>query len=424
MSISHSSFKAKALPWIFWSLGASFYCYGFFHRVAPSVMVDRLMADFSVSAAVLGNLSAFYFYAYAGLQLPVGMLTDKFGARRILAIAALLCGVGSFFFATAETIELAYLGRFLIGAGAGFSWVGTLKVIAEWFPPRRFAMVSGMTLMLGMGGAVGGQAPLAKLVDAFGWRETLSAAAVFGLVLAAAIFFIIRDKKKEGGATAVKQQPILTGLKIAMGRSQTWYIAFFGFFITAPMLAFAGLWGVPYMSLVYDLGRAEAGMVVSTMLIGGAVGAPLAGWASDKVGRRKLPMLVGSGTILVAFSLLFYVPDIPIIGAYILLFIAGVSFGAVVISFATAREHNTPSSSGSVLGLVNMFVMASGAIFQPLIGWLLDMGWDGKTLNGSPVYSLETYNFAFTSMIVCGVGGLVAALMVKETQCKQVVLDD
>ncbi|MCW9045636.1 MAG: MFS transporter, partial [Alphaproteobacteria bacterium] len=147
-----SPFQAKALPWLFWVLAASFYCYGFFHRVAPSVMVKELMADFAVSAAILGNLSAFYFYAYAGLQLPVGMLTDKFGARRVLAIAAVLCGVGSYLFATAETLPVAYLGRLLIGAGAGFSWVGALKVIAEWFPPHRFAMVSGMTLMLGMVG--------------------------------------------------------------------------------------------------------------------------------------------------------------------------------------------------------------------------------------------------------------------------------
>lgn len=142
---------AGYIPWLFWGLAALFYCYGFFQRVAPSVMVGDLMRDFSVSAAVLGNLSAFYFYAYASVQLPVGVLVDRFGARRVLALAALACGAGSALFGMAANIEIAYLGRLLVGLGAAFTWVGALKLVSVWFPANRFAMVSGMTLMLGMG---------------------------------------------------------------------------------------------------------------------------------------------------------------------------------------------------------------------------------------------------------------------------------
>jgi MFS family permease len=415
---------AKLMPWLFWALAASFYCYGFFQRVAPSVMVDRLMADFAVSAAVLGNLSAFYFYSYAGLQLPVGILTDRFGARRVLAVAAVLCGVGSYLFATAETLTMAYLGRLLIGAGAGFSWVGTLKVIAEWFPPQRFAMITGMTLMLGMGGAVGGQAPLAKLVEAFGWRETLSAAAVFGIALALAIWLIIRDKPITPPATtATKQKSLMSGLVSAVKRPQTWIIGSFGFFMTAPMLSFAGLWGVPYMSKAYDLSRAESGLAVSTLLIGWAFGAPSAGWVSDHLKRRKLPMLVGGVITLSTICGLIYLPNLPLNAAYGLLFLNGLSSGTMVICFALAREHNELSASGSVLGMINMMVMVSGALFQPLIGWLLDLNWDGITANGSPVYSLEAYRTAFMVLAFCGVGSICAALLVRETHCIQQIED-
>jgi MFS family permease len=149
------------LPWFMWSLGALFFCYAFFQRVAPSVLVSDLMRDFGVGAAVLGNLSAFYFYAYAGMQLPLGVLVDNWGPRRILAGGALVCGLGTLMFATADTLGPAYLGRLLIGAGAGFAFVATMKLAGTWFPPRRFALMSGLTGMMGMAGAVAGQAPMA-----------------------------------------------------------------------------------------------------------------------------------------------------------------------------------------------------------------------------------------------------------------------
>jgi len=411
------------MPWLFWGLAASFYCYGFFQRVAPSVMVDRLMADFAVSAAVLGNLSAFYFYSYAAIQLPVGILTDRFGARRVLAVATALCGVGSYMFATADNLTVAYIGRLLIGAGAGFSWVGALKVIGEWFPPHRFALVTGLTMMLGMSGAVGGQAPLAKLIEAFGWRETMSGAAVFGIGLAIAIWLILRDKPITPPTNPTQQRSLLSGLLSAIKRPQTWIIGIFGFCMTAPMLAFAGLWGVPYVSLVYDLTRAESGMLVSTLLIGWACGGPTVGWISDHFKRRKLPMLFGGVVTLSSFSALIYVPELPLNGAYALLFINGVSSATMILSFAMARELNRPSASGSVLGMINMMIMISGALFQPLIGWLLDQNWDGVMANGSPVYTADAYRTAFFVLVLCGVGTIITALLMRETHCKQLVED-
>ena len=186
---------SKTYPWLVWSLAALFYCYGSFQRVAPSVMVDNLMIDFGVNAAVLGNLSAFYFYAYASLQLPIGIMVDYWGPRRTLVGAALLCGIGSFLFANSDTITGAYFGRFLIGAGAGFTWVGTLTLASQWLPKSRFALVSGMTLMLGMIGAVLGQAPLASAVATFGWRNTLGGAALVAFIISVLIWNILVDKK-------------------------------------------------------------------------------------------------------------------------------------------------------------------------------------------------------------------------------------
>ena len=181
-------------PWVIWFVGALTFTYAFMQRVSPSVMIDPLMADLMVSGAVLGNISAFYFYIYAGAQIPIGMMIDRFGPRRLIAPALLVAALGSFIFAQAEVIETAYLGRFLVGFGVAFGYVGTLKLATNWFPARRFALLSGMTMSLGMLGAIYGQAPLAALVEDSGWRQTLILLALLAVGLSAAVWLIVRDR--------------------------------------------------------------------------------------------------------------------------------------------------------------------------------------------------------------------------------------
>lgn len=422
MTVPARNDRTGLYPWLVWGLAASFYSYGFFQRVAPSVMVGELLADFNVSAAALGNLSAFYFYAYASLQLPIGVMIDHWGARRMLVGAALLCGAGSLLFAKADSLSMAYLGRLMIGAGAGFTWVGTLKLTAQWLPPKRFALVSGMTLMLGMVGAVAGQAPLAAAVSILGWRDTLGAAALAAFVLAALIWLVVRDRAEDhtshdmGAETA----GLLHGLKATLKNRQSWYAAIYGGAMTAPILAFAGLWGVPYLMQAYGLERTEAAASTSLMLIGWGLGAPLAGWVSDHIELRRLPMLVCSVIVLILFSILVYAPDLPLGAARTLLFLHGFFNGGMVICFAVSREHNKPRHGGVTLGFVNTMVMASGAFFQPFIGWLLDVNWDGGIEAGGRVYSVQAFEAALLSLVASGVIAIVMALLMRETHCRNV----
>lgn len=418
--------KTKFYPWLVWGLAAVFYCYGFFQRVAPSVMIDELMRDFSVSAAVLGNLSAFYFYAYASLQLPIGVMVDQWGARRMLIGAGLLCALGSLLFASADNLTMAYIGRLLIGAGAGFTWVGALKLATQWLPPKRFAQVSGMTLMLGMVGAVAGQAPLAAAVSTFGWRGTLNVAAIVALFLAVLIWLIVRDSDKAVKTTAnpadvsTQTSGLLHGLKLCLQTRQSWYAAIYGGTMTAPILAFAGLWGVPYLMQTYSLDRPAAAASTSLILIGWGIGAPLTGWISDHIGSRRLPVLFSAITALILFITVLYMPDLPLAAARTLLFLYGLFNGGMVITFAMIREQNQPRSAGASLGFANMMVMAGGAIFQPLIGWLLDVNWDGTMRDGSRVYSTENYETALLSLIACGVVAVLMAFLMRETHCRNV----
>ena len=412
---------ATRMAWFAWFLGALFYCYGYFQRVAPSVMVTDLMSEFQVSGAILGNLTAFYFYAYASLQIPFGVLIDRYGPRRMLAAAALLCASGSLLFAIAPSVGLAYAGRFLVGAGAGVAWLGTLQICGQMLPARRFAQITGFTLLIGMAGGIGGQAPLAQMIDIAGWRPTMASAAIGAVILAVLIwFFVPRTTRSYGEAPPGEKTGIIRGLKAVLANMQSWTCAIFGGTLGVSVHGVGGLWCVPYMMETYGLTRPAAALTATLMLVGWAIGAPSAGWISDRIGRRKLPMLVGGFGGLATLSCALYVPGLPLIAVQALLLIHGIFSGAMVLCFATGRENNGKHVAATSVSFVNMAVMGTSALFQPLIGALLDLGWDGRMVDGARIYSAENFKTALLVLIAAGVAACIAAALTRETYCQQV----
>ena len=403
--------------WLIWSLGALSFSYAFFQRVAPSVMVADLMRDFSVGAAVLGNLSAIYLYAYAGLQIPIGLALDRWGPRRMLSGAAILAACGSFLFAAAEGLNLAYAGRLLVGIGCAVGFVGALKLATNWFPPTRFAFISGMTMLVAMMGAVAGQAPLAALVEEVGWRVSMFGAAGGAALLAIVTWLIVRDRPDgEHGAAAEPSITMAAGLRQVILGWHNWMIALYAGTMAAPFLAYGGLWGVTHQMQLHGLDRFEAAATNSLTLIGWAVGAPAGGWISDRLGRRRIPMACAAGLSLLGWLILLYVPNLSLVASQFLLFAIGAASGAMVICIAAARERASAAVSGATTGFINTAMVGSGAITQPAIGYLLDLNWDGTLEAGVRIYSLGAFDAALVTLPICAAVGLTAALLVPKRQ--------
>ena len=404
----------RLLPLLGWFTAALFFFYAWVMRVAPSVMVEELMRDFAVGAAVLGNLSAAYFYGYAGMQIPVGLLLDRFGPRRLIAIAALSCAGGCALFALGTTLTAVIAGRFLIGASAAFSLVGAMAVAGQWFPANRFAILSGGAMAMGMAGGVFGQAPLRVAVEATDWRTANLLLALGGVGLAVAAIATIRDRWRGSGG----MKDVLSGLGIVARSRQCWLIALAGLGTAAPLLGFAGLWGVPFLVTAHGLPRTMAASVTSALFIGWGVGAPLFGWLSDRIGRRKTPLLTGLTLQCVAMAPLIYMPSLPVAALAGLCFVVGFLGSAQIVCFALARENHPPQLSGTAIGFVNMMVTGAGALFQPLVGFLLDLAWTGEIALGARVYDAGAYRLALTSLLVSSLAGLLCLAFVRETYCR------
>ena len=400
------------------ALGTLFFGCAFVQRVSPSIMTDELMREFSVGGAALGSLSAFYFYAYASIQLPVGMLTDRFGPRKLMSFTAALCALASILFALSDSLLMASIGRALIGGTVAFAFVGTLAIGGYWFKPAQYAMLAGLLQTVGMSGGIFGQAPLRQLVEAIGWRDTMHVLAAVALALSLLLIFLVpkrsgEQKRHEGGGG------ILQGLGAVARNPQTWVCSIIGFGMASSMLALGALWGVPWLASVHGFGKTEAAAITSALFVGWAIFSPLWGWLSDRIGRRNIIQRIGALIVLAALSLLIYAT--PASGAWLmaLMFTAGVGGSAMTVCFGSVRELNDINYSSTSLGLMNMCIVGSGAVMQPLIGWLLDLGWDGSLVDGARVYSEAAYRNAFLSLLLMNGAALIAGLFLRETRCRQ-----
>lgn len=397
-----------------WATGALFFFYAWVLRVAPSVMIDEMMRDLAIGGAVIGNLSALYFFGYAGMQVPVGMLIDRFGPRRLMTAAALGCVAGCAIFALSSGISGVAIGRFVIGAAAAFSLVGAMAVAGLWFPAQRFALLSGLAMMMGMLGGIVGQAPFRLVVEALDWRGSILALAAGGVVVATAAWATVRDRPREVKSSA----PMLAGLGRVVRNRQTWLIAIAGLGTTGPLLGFAGLWGVPYFVTTLGIDRTSAASITSAVFLGWAIGAPLIGWASDRIGRRRSPFIAGLVICILAMSAILYLPGLSIPVLMMLCFLCGFGGSSQIVGFAAARENNPPALSATAIGLVNGLVTGAGALFQPLLGWLLDLNWKGEMESGARIYDPGAYQIALSAIIVGCVVGFFCTLAMRETYCR------
>jgi MFS family permease len=415
------------LAWTVWGLGAALYLIGFYQRVAPAVMTDELSRAFGLGAAGLGNLSAFYFYSYVAMQVPTGILADRWGPRRLLASGAGVAAVGTLVFGLAGGLGWAAVGRLLIGGSVAVAFVGMLKLASHWFAPRQFALATGMALFCGIIGAVFAGVPLRLLVSAVGWRPVMMASSFITFGVCGALWWVVRDDPTERGYASHAAPPaktgttpshgILRGLLAVFRYRNTWLLLLAPGGVVGCVLTFSGLWGIPFLTTHYNMPATQAAAVNSALLVAWAVGGPLLGAASDRLGRRKPLYVLGNTTAFLCWGLVVLVPDLPIPLLIAALMVAGLASGGMIIGFAFAKESVPTHLAGTVSGVVNMGVMSGPMLLQPAVGWILDLAWNGAARDGVRIYDWGAYRAGFSLMLAWAALAVVSVLFTRETGC-------
>jgi sugar phosphate permease len=401
---------------------------GFFERFAPAAFAADLMSEFKISGSTLGTITAVYFITYTALQIPAGILSDRFGPRKIVGTGAIIAGLGSLLFSVSPTLSLIGLGRFLVGLGGATVFIGIMKFNTQWFHKRNYGMISGITLLLGNLGAAISAGPLAVILDYFTWRNTFGTTGTISIVLGIIIVLYVKNEPSEAGFTvhykdsdkqsykANQEKWYLELYKVTVNK-HIWPIFVASIGTNATFYAFAGLWGIPLLTDSFALSNNEASLYTTLGLTAYGLASVMIGWWSDKVGLRK-PFVIAS-SFLAAFGWLGLIifPWQPGWSGLFLYLIIGLAAAQMVVSFAAVKELVPTHVAGMALALVNTGVFLAVSLIQPLFGWILDISSNDVFIDGMRYYTFENYRYGLWFSFIISLTGLVASLFVKETYC-------
>ena len=416
--------KANRYRWlIFWILAIS-YILVYFHRLCPAVVAVDMMRDLHTGGALLGFLGAAYFYPYAAMQLPAGLLSDSWGPRRTITLFFIIACVGSVILGSAPSVIWAIVGRTLVGLGVSMLFVPTMKVLAEWFRIAEFATMAGILMAMGGIGSLTAASPLAFLSDRIGWRMSFFLVAIMTGTLALLVWLFVRDRPSELGwpspadssQNEIETPGLLEGMKKVLTTGRFWPVAIWFFFNCAVFFSFGGLWGGPYLIHICGLSKSEAGHILSMLAVGMIVGSPLLSFISNRVFLGRKPVIVLSSAVMMVITamLAFWTDALSKPMLYFLCLGLGIfSSAVVVIGFTTTKELFPVKIAGTSTGLINIFPFAGGAVSQPVLGAILESR--GRV---GDAFTVDGYERAFLALFISAIVAFGASLWLQETYSK------
>ncbi len=412
--------------WIVFLLLILGYVFVNFHRLCPAVVALDLMKDLNVDGRIVGLLASAYFYPYAFMQIPSGLLSDSWGPRKTITCFFILAGLASLALGFAQSVGAAIAARVLVGIGVSMYFVPIMKILTHWFTVSEFSFMTGLLIASGGVGALSAAAPLAYLSSAVGWRGSFIFMGGITLLTTVAIWAMVRNTPEELGYPAVgrgesserKEQssdtlPLWEAIQFVVTSLCFWPIAFWYFFTLGIFYSFGGLWGGPFLMEIYRLSKPEAGSVLSMLAVAIIIGSPIFSYLSDRVfhSRKKILILSSFFVLLLSLAITFFTDRFSVPLLYLWCFALGLfGCGVTVVGFSIAKESFPLRITGTAMGLVNVFPFLGAAISQPLVGFILDCHEMGTT-----GYSVEAYRHAFLLYIVLSLLALLSACFMVDT---------
>jgi MFS family permease len=377
-----------------------------------------LMRDFNINSTQLGHVSSMYFYANFFLVFPAGLLLDRFSTRRLMLLAMCCAVISMFGFALSPSACIAGMFRLVSGVGGAFCFVSCIRLASRWFKLTKMGLVVGVIVSMCTLGGIVAQTPMSLLSTALGWRYAMMIMGGLGLICFFIMWIMIEDKSpdyKDVTETGEEKLEFWKSIKVVLTNKNNWLSGTYISLMNLPVFVLGALWGNMFLTQVKGLTSAEASSIMSMIFIGMLFGSPLVGWISTYYRRRRLPMIIGAGLSLIIILSIIYIPNLSVLQYLLLFFLLGLSISTQTLGYPLVTELNSPQVTASATSIVAMTLMASGFIFQPLFGWLVDG--HHKTVGSELLYSVENFQ---TAMLILPVGFIVSAiimLFIKETFC-------
>lgn len=360
------------VPYFAWLAAAAFVFFQFFLQSASTIMSEPWVVDYGLDEIELSNLSSAFFYSYIPMQIPAGILYDKFNTRKILFISAVTLSISCILFGCIHNYELSVIARFFMGLGAASGFVGLLKIIQDQFPMNRFALMFGIAESIGMIGVAAGLVLLAWFLNFYSWRSAMILCGIFAGILAIAIKLFVQDSNTVAKSSQMSFKIVFSQLKSVLTNKQVIICSIYGFFIVSILNCFTSLWGDAFLSNAYDFSPETTSSLLSIVFIGLSIGSPFNGWFVKRFGRHK-PLLIWEAALsMLLIAALILVPGIPLYALYSLFFLIGLFCSAYGPCYALVNEAVETDIQATAIATANMIIVSSAPVLQLVVGGILE----------------------------------------------------
>lgn len=411
------------LPFLVVATGSTFYLYEFFLRVLPGVLSYNIMHDMKINASTFGVIGTCFYYGYIPMQIPIGILCDRFGPKKLLTASIFTCSIATIIFGYSHEPFVSGFSRLIIGAASAAAFVAPLALTTKWYDKKHFALITGLIQLLGCVGAIFGGEPIAALTSNISWRQSVIWAGIVGIILTFVYIVVIKDSPKAEEKIKTSNNSLtneLSRLKKVIANKQSWYTAIAAMCCWAPIAIFSELWGIPFLMDLQHIDNAAAANESAWVWYGVALGSPILGWISDKISSRCIPIIACGVIGFISSTLLIYFHIESVITIEAILFFYGLAAASQVVTFGLVSDNNNDETIGTAIGFNNMAVI-SGAVLQTLVGIIISYMWQGNLVDGSPVYTAYEFRYAFLIIPIISLIEIFAGLfLIKETHCKKI----
>jgi len=410
VSLKSDRSSHKGLAWFIWALATMFFAYQFILRLAPGLIINQMMVKYNISASEYGLFSSMYYLGYAGMQIPIALLLDKYGPRIAGGLCILLCAMSSIVFILSDSWAVALISRVLIGTGSAAGFLTVSKVISMWFDKKYYGRMVSVTFSFGLIGAVYGGKPVNDLIDTFGWVDAMIGVGVAGAIICLVFLLFVRSvdgyKDKVEDKVMDKLAEVCTNKNIIL-------IACGNLLLVGALEGFADVWGVSYLVNIYGYTKSDASMVTSFIFVGMIFGAPLLALFAEKL-EANYALTAICGAIMSAsfFAIILFDSYIGKNLIYFLVFIIGIACCYQVLVFTIGSSLVRPSLIGVTIAFLNSINMIGGTFFHTVIGQTMDRFWDGEIANGVKMYNAVAYRYSLLSIPVASLVGAFIFLAV------------
>ncbi|MEG2787573.1 MAG: MFS transporter [Romboutsia sp.] len=396
------------IKWSIWWVITLSFVLVLFLRMSTAVISDNLSNELGFNSIEISNIASFTLYAYALMQIPGGIIIDKYGARKISSLGMIIAGIGSILFGYIQTIELAYLSRIMVGIGTSVILLAMFKIQGNWFKKEEFASASAKFSLIGNLGTVFATFPLVLLIDQFGWRNSFILIGIIGIISGISIYLVVRNKPCEYGFKVDTNKEISEkinikqGLKSVISTKSTVYNSCIMFSLVGVTTAFSSLWGVSYIVDVYDVSKSISAFIVSFLTYGLVFGAILMNTLFKKYKGNKFN-IVRIGGLINLFIWIFIVIANDVRPSIVFLPIAFFLLGCVNMAhlqaFNDVKYKNKDEYLGLATSIINTAEFMGSGIINLFIGFVIQ-------INGAGVAG---YKIGFTLFILMSIITIIAS---------------